>query len=61
MALKKSSMTISGKYLRGAPWVVNGAGDEDSPSAIDENSLIIVGDGAVDQPRGQKQKQEEES
>lgn len=36
-------------YIRGASWVVNGAGDEDSPLAIDDEGLPVVGHAALDQ------------
>ena len=35
-------------YLRGASWVVNGAGEEDSTVAIDDYGLFVVGYAALD-------------
>lgn len=39
---------------------MNGAGDEDSPLAIDDDSLLIVSDTALDQLRTNKQGREEQ-
>lgn len=39
---------------------MNGARDEYSPLAIDNNGLPIIGDTAMDQPRTQKQDSEEQ-
>ena len=38
-------------HLRGASGIMNGAGDEDSPLSIDENSFLIIGNAALDQLR----------
>lgn len=38
-------------YLGSASRVVNGAGEEDSSLAIDENGLAIVGDSGVGEAR----------
>ena len=40
---------------------MNGAGDKDSPLAIDDNGLLIVSDSTVDQLGTQKQCREEEN
>ena len=47
-------------YIRSASGIVNGAGDEDSPLAIDDDGLLIVGDTALDQLRTKKQGREEQ-
>jgi hypothetical protein len=47
-------------YFRSASGIVNGAGDEDSPLAIDDDSLLIVGDTTLDQLRTKKQGREEQ-
>lgn len=38
---------------------MNGTGDEDSPAAIDDKGLSIVGDAAVDQLQPEKDDEEE--
>jgi len=44
-------------YIRGASGVMYGAGEEDSPLAIDENGLSVVGDSSM---RTQRQRSQEE-
>ena len=51
-------MLIS-SYIGGASWVVNGAGEEDLSSAIDDEASPVVGDGAKNiWKRIQQQKQQ---
>lgn len=58
---KKSKENGRHTYLRGASGIVNGARNEDSPLAIDEKRLFIIGDITVYQLRTDKQEREKQS
>lgn len=49
------------EYLRRASWVVNGAGEEDSLAAIDDERLPVVSDTATGEVEGQAEECAEQS
>jgi len=57
---KKSKENGRHKYLGGASGIVNGARNEDSPLAIDEKRLSIIGDIAMYELRTHKQEREKQ-